>query len=79
MDLNQEQLRKKRSGQVVTEYVMILSFVFIALVVAKLPVTESGSIDITGQSQNTKTILEVLSKSFSMWMQDIVIIMSFPS
>lgn len=60
--------RQTRSGQVVTEYLMILTFVVSALALAKVPV-----------GANNDTIMAHLSKAFTVWTQDILIIISFPS
>lgn len=67
-----------RSGQVVTEYVMILTFVVAVLAVTKIKVTITGELDLSG-SAGSKTIMETMSDSFTVWMQDIMIIIALPS
>jgi hypothetical protein len=57
-----------RSGQVVTEYLMILTFVVCALASAKIQI-----------GPNNETIMTHLSAAFTVWTQDILIIISLPS
>jgi hypothetical protein len=68
----------KESGQVVTEYVLILTLVFTALVMTKLKVTTYGTVTISADP-NDKTIMETLSNSFTIWMRDMMVIISLPS
>lgn len=74
-----------RKGQVVTEYIMILTIVALALVVTKIKIGPGGTLN-TCQNQESeactseyKTIMERMSDSFTIWMQDIFIIISLPS
>ncbi len=69
---------KSKMGQVVAEYVMILTFVFAALATTNLKIDSNGNLDI-GDSPTSKTIMETLSNSFTVWMKDILIIISLPS
>lgn len=69
----------RRSGQVVVEYVMILSLVVAALAVAKIRISPLGELDLSGQHADSKTIMERLSASFTVWMQDMYIIIALPS
>lgn len=71
--------RQKRSGQVVTEYVMILTFVVAALATTKMRITASGELDLAGTDPSAKTIMKTMSDSFTIWMQDILIIIALPS
>ena len=87
---------RNRSGQVVTEYVMILTIVVAALAVTKLKINSSqGGVEYCDKDQNLlraaennlsacadseyKTIMKSLSDSFTVWMQDLLIIISLPS
>ena len=69
----------RRSGQVVVEYVMILTLVVAALAVTKIRISPLGEVDLSGQSADSKTIMEKLSASFTVWMQDMYIIIALPS
>ena len=87
--------KSSRSGQVVTEYVMILTIVVAALAVTKLKVdTKNGGVQycdrdldlMRAADKNSacsgteyKTIMKSLSDSFTVWMQDMLIIISLPS
>ncbi len=68
-----------KSGQVVTEYVMILTFVVIALATTKMKISSTGQLDLTGTDASSKTIMQTMSDSFTFWMQDIMIIIALPS
>ena len=70
---------QKRSGQVVAEYVMILTFVVAALATTKMKVSADGSLDLAGTDPSSKTIMKTMSDSFTIWMQDILIIVALPS
>lgn len=68
-----------KSGQVVTEYVMILTFVVAALATTKMKITAGGRLDLTGSDPESKTVMQTMSDSFTVWMQDILIIVALPS
>ena len=68
----------RMSGQVVVEYVMILTLVVAALATTKIKVDTFGNIDVSGKP-GSKTVMELLSQSFTLWMQDMLIIISLPS
>lgn len=72
-----------RGGQVVTEYLMILTFVVLLLTAAKVKIGGGDAMvcpetDATCKSGGL-TVMEHMSKSFTIWMKDIFIIISFPS
>lgn len=71
--------KTRKSGQVVTEYVMILTFVVAALATSKMKITAAGALELTGSDPSSKTIMKTLSDSFTIWMQDILIIIALPS
>lgn len=72
------QLHSSKAGQVVVEYVMILTIVVAALATTKLKVDTFGDLDLSGKP-GSKTIMESLSNSFTVWMSDMLIILSLPS
>lgn len=69
----------RKRGQVVAEYVMILTFVFGLLATAKIKISAGGDLDLSGRDPHSKTIMDTMSHSFTVWMQDILIIISLPS
>jgi hypothetical protein len=71
-------MRSCKSGQVVAEYVMILSFVFLVLAATKFKVDVLGQVDFENKP-GSKTIMEHLTESFSIWMSDMLIIISLPT
>lgn len=77
--MNRSKLNKMKSGQVVVEYVMILTFVVVALATTKMKITATGQLDLTGQDASSKTIMQTMSDSFTFWMQDMMIIIALPS
>ena len=72
-------IENSNAGQVVTEYVMILCFVMAVLATTKIKIDGTGHLDMSGQVADSKTIMEMMSESFTVWMQDILIIVSLPS
>ncbi len=70
--------KKHKAGQIITEYVMILSFVFVALATTKIKIDSTGNLDLSGKS-GSKTIMDTMSDSFTTWMRDILIIISLPT
>ena len=70
--------RHSTSGQVVAEYVMILSFVVAVLATTKIRISATGQLEFN-DSPGSVTIMQKLSSSFTIWMQDILIIVSLPS
>jgi len=76
--LSSLKLGRLKCGQVTTEYILILTLVVAVLATAKIKVTPSGQLDLSGGS-DSKTIMESLSQAFTVWMQDMFIILSLPS
>jgi hypothetical protein len=70
--------RQAKSGQIVAEYLMILLFVCALLATTKIRIDTLGNI-VVEETPDSKTILEHLSDSFSIWFQDILIIVSLPT
>ncbi len=72
-----------RNGQVVTEYLMILTFVVLLLTAAKVKIGGGNAVVCPETDSACKsgglTVMEHMSKSFTIWMKDIFIIISFPS
>lgn len=69
----------KKSGQVVTEYILILTFVVIAISTTKIKIDAVGNIDFSGTKTDSKTVLELMSRSFTVWMEDILVVIALPS
>lgn len=75
----QAHLAASKAGQVVVEYVMILTLVVAVLALTKIKITATGSLDLSGQATGSMTIMEKLSESFTVWVRDMFIIVSLPS
>ena len=75
---SRKQLLSSRSGQVITEYVMILSLVVAALATTRIKIDGAGNIDFSGQP-GSRTIMQAMSDSFTVWIRDILIVVSLPS
>lgn len=58
---------------------MILTFVVTVLATVKIRVTPAGDLDLSGGDPSSETIMRKLSKSFTVWLQDIMIVIAFPS
>ncbi|MCX6124818.1 MAG: hypothetical protein NTV34_08725 [Proteobacteria bacterium] len=71
-------LLRHSPGQVVAEYVMILTFLVAALATTKLKISATGDLDLSA-SAGSVTLMEKLSQSFTVWMRDILLIVSLPS
>lgn len=78
-------LLKNKRGQVVAEYVMILTIVVMSLIITRVKIGPLGGYDICQETSDTpceveyKTIMERLSDSFTIWMQDIFVVLSLPT